>query len=80
MAVRTLDILRDVDQLNTLNIPSGLGGVTTVALNSVQHPIITAEVGEQRTNENDPDYSAIKRLAYIVDDGLTDDEFILINT
>ena len=80
MAVRTLDILRDISQLNSLNVPSGLKAVTKILLNSTQHPIITAEVGAERTNENDPDYSAIERLAYTIDDGLTDDQFTLLNT
>jgi len=80
MAVSTLKILQDTAYLNNGNRDWGLNEVTNVKLNATQRALVVAEVGAERTNENDPDYSAIEDFAYLTDNGLTDDQFVLDNT
>lgn len=80
MAVSTLKILQDTAYSNNGNRSWGLNEITNVTLNTAQRAIVVAEVGAERTNPNDPDFSALEDFAFFTDDGLTDDEFVLDNT
>jgi len=68
-----------MDYLNTINAFL-LEDIVRIKMNATQTTLIEAEVDAEREEADDLDLTALDGIIFEVDNLLTDDEFILLNT